>query len=1095
MKHAILLAALLGATLHGAAAADTEINLLQHGDFTPVVMHGKPSAARGWYLFDTPRGNFIRKNRTYISGEECFKLDFPGNGELFFRFTDPLAAPYRAEREFLSFGSRVGWPQPPARNYRFTGRIRFDRGQLRIGGKTMQPAPDWQRVDITTAAAPLQLSFRPAAGSSFGFADLKVVAEYPRIGGEIALPDGGRLTRFLLPEHASYTMRWSIALWRGWLWKLTGVALPVETVREVKAAPGAFAALPGEGEVPGGWRLTVNKNGITLVYGEENSIAPALFDYLRLGLGCAFYSQEYSKLPTEVKTLAAIDRVAKPKFHCFTGDRSWNAMSGGVVLPLLYSRNDVDYYHLFEPRNDHILNVVLPLELYGKAHPEYFMMDRNGKRPYRHNPYRTNPCFSNPDASRIIHDELLNYAKGQTLGRQIIFEVGDVGDHCLCPACVDFNGGKESNTDSQFDFANRFARSLAKTCPDMTLIRCAYMSRHRPPRKITKAEPNIHFIYCLTNFELPCTLHLDCEPNRRGLTEIAEWNRYAGGDRSRLGYQTYRDIRPLSFLRQAEYLNRFGSDTLYMFNWKGFSVAIPWIVGRWNLGEDGQKLVEEFDLNYYGKGGRFVHEINLLVDEYARNYKHKPGDEKPKRRFTHYGIWGGDPETVTCLDRATLDRVYDLFDKALTAVGDDRGARERILAEKRHYIAEDLVRYNRFICRTPAELNAFAARLSDLIRMARECPKAFRDVMPNIHGRRFVAEVSGIGIPNTGKFWAMEPVAEKFLRNPAAMLQANTKQIPGGCYFSPLTLRCDRAPLVYNYQCPARTAAMLSRPGLSASTLRANLVLDRAPEAPTFLAIEGIDDDKPGRTAFRIAVNGAEIHSGPNAFPEKTWGRMAFSIPAGVLKHGENEILIANTTPDLPSRSVSFADDERGKTDPKWGWLGISELYWLDPNGEFRKFLSGDPNAVWHCGAESPDYRPRGIVKAADGKVEIVGSKAKRTGVIFFGRNHKFPKLACAPGRSFKMKIAVSGTGTLRMTLWNYPTGTRFPLTGYVGSTRYRGEVISPAFRLEPETRTFECELKPGKAAGMVIPGFHVEGDGHAIVTACEIDLAPADKP
>ena len=35
--------------------------------------------------------------------------------------------------------------------------------------------------------------------------------------------------------------------------------------------------------------------------------------------------------------------------------------------------------------------------------------------------------------------------------------------------------------------------------------------------------------------------------------------------------------------------------------------------------------------------------------------------------------------------------------KALAAVGDgDPGARERILVEKRHYIAEDLIRYNRF---------------------------------------------------------------------------------------------------------------------------------------------------------------------------------------------------------------------------------------------------------------------------------------------------------------------------------------------------------------------------------------------------------------
>ena len=1099
MQHFLLLAALLGGTL--LAAADTPINLLQTGKFEPVIMHGKPSAARGWYLFDTPRENYIKKSRSYISGEDCFKLEFGPDGTFAFRFTDPLAAPYRETPAFLTFGSRVGWPPPPARFYRVTGRIRCEGGKVVIGGRTLKPAPEWQQVDFQTTYAPQQIRFMPTAGGAyFGFADLDVAAVYPKVGGEIALPDGGKLTRFLLPENASYLVRWSVALWRGWFWQLTGVALPIETVKEVKPTPGAFAAVKGKVEVPGGWQLTVGKNGISLVYGEETSIAPALFDYLRLGLGCAFYSKDYQKLPPEpVKALAAIDRVAKPKFRYFTGDRNWNAMSGGVTLPLIYTRNDVDYYHLFEPRNDHILNVILPMELYFKSHPEYFMMDRTGKRPYRYYPYHTNPCFSNPEASRIMHDELLNYVKGQTLAKQIIFDVGDISDHCLCPQCIAFNGGKESNTDSQFDFANRFARTLAKEFPDMMLTRGAYMSRHLPPRKITKTEPNINFGYCLTNFVLPCTLHLDCEPNKKGLAEIELWNRYAGGNASRLGFLTYRDIRPIAFLRQAEYINRFGTGSLYMFNWKGFSDAIPFVVGRWNLGEDPQKLVEEFDLNYYGAGGKYIHEINLLIDEYARNYKHKPGDENPKRYFTHYAIWGGDPETITCLDRATLDRVYALIDKALAAVGDsDPGARKRILAEKRHYIAEDLIRYNRFACKSKAELDAFAARLADLVRTARQHPEAYRNITPGVDARRFIAGVSGIAIPNTKKHWTQEEMAEKILKDPISLLQANPKKIPGGYYFNPLTLRGDRAPTVYNYQCPPRTEVPLSRPSIGTPAVRAILRLDRAPKAPSFLAVEGLDDDKPGRSTFRITVNGVEIHNGPNAFPDKSWGRMGFSIPAGVLKAGENEILIRDTTPDLPSRSANFSDDERGKNDPQWGWIGISEVYWLDPNGEFENALAGkEKKPLWHCGAESPQYRPRGTVNAGNGKLELIGGDAQRTGVIFFGHDHNLPKIAYTPGSKFRMKITASGEGVLRMGLWSYrgaPTpkkGSAFPLIGYAGKTNYSGATVSEPCRLTAEPQTFERVITPIKGAGLIIPEFFVEGKSRAVVTALEMEVLP----
>ena len=239
MKHRFLaLPAAICCGILACSAADTPINLLQYGKFQPIMMHGKPSAARGWFLFDTPRENYIKKTRSYISGEDCFKLEFGPDGEFTFRFTDPLAAPYRETPDFLTFGSRVGWPPPPARFYRVTGRIRCERGKAVIGGRTLKPSSEWQQIDFRTTYAPQQIRFMPTAGgASFSFADLNVAAIYPKVGGGIALPDGGKLTRFLLTENASYLVRWSVALWRGWFWRLTGVALPIETVDEVKPAP------------------------------------------------------------------------------------------------------------------------------------------------------------------------------------------------------------------------------------------------------------------------------------------------------------------------------------------------------------------------------------------------------------------------------------------------------------------------------------------------------------------------------------------------------------------------------------------------------------------------------------------------------------------------------------------------------------------------------------------------------------------------------------------------------------------------------------------------------------------------------------------
>ena len=287
MKKTFAFAAVFAAAL-GLAGADAEVNLVQQSTFKPVIMHGKPSAAFGWFLRDKPRIRFAAKTRKYLSGEGLFELKF-ADGAVTFAYPDPIHPAYVKTPETVNFCPRVASPTPPAKEYLISARVKFDRGKLTIPPlKTkLEPSGEWQTIRAVSPKPFDKFSFSPAAGASFSFADVKCLPVYPSIGGEISLPDGGKLTRFLLPENADYMTRWGIALWRGWLWKLTGVALPIETVKEVKPTPGAFALVKGEAK-EGGWHLVVNKAGIVLTGNDERVLSPALFDYLRLGLGCAF---------------------------------------------------------------------------------------------------------------------------------------------------------------------------------------------------------------------------------------------------------------------------------------------------------------------------------------------------------------------------------------------------------------------------------------------------------------------------------------------------------------------------------------------------------------------------------------------------------------------------------------------------------------------------------------------------------------------------------------------------------------------------------------------------------------------------------------
>ncbi|MDD5727448.1 MAG: DUF4838 domain-containing protein, partial [Victivallales bacterium] len=381
----------------------------------------------------------------------------------------------------------------------------------------------------------------------------------------------GKLTRLLLPKDASYLMRWSIALWRGWLWKLTGTALPIEITDDVKPAPGTFVAVKGK-TAPGGWQLKIDKNGIVLTYGEELAIAPALFDLLR-GLGYAYYAPdcvvELKSDPQRVLPLT--DKQVKPRYRYYFPQKfGAGCMNGGIYYRNIFTSNVVDYFHLPDPAMDHVLNVLMPREIYAESHPEYYMMDQHGKRVIEEWPGHDNPCFSNPEVIRICTENLIAYALNQPPRPELLFFVGDIQKHCVCPECVKRNHGTGSYSDVTMMFLNKVARGVARECPDMRVIYGAYFDMVEPPVAV-KPEKNICCSFALTYFEIPCTLHVDCELNRAGYEKLAKWTRLMGG-RERVGVMTYRDIRPLHSLKQLEFLNKYASRDL--FSWTGKATAL-----------------------------------------------------------------------------------------------------------------------------------------------------------------------------------------------------------------------------------------------------------------------------------------------------------------------------------------------------------------------------------------------------------------------------------------------------------------------------------------------------------------------------------------
>ena len=215
------------------------------------------------------------------------------------------------------------------------------------------------------------------------------------------------------------------------------------------------------------------------------------------------------------------------------------------------------------------------------------------------------------------------------------------------------------------------------------------------------------------------------------------------------------------------------------------------------------------------------------------------------------------------------------------------------------------------------------------------------------------------------------------------------------------------------------------------------------------------------------------------------------------MRAGENRIEFINITPDKPSRSARFPGDAvSGATDSQWGWITISEAYILDPNGDFRNYADGETarSVLWHFGNENTGGNKVGKASGGGGKVAINGAAGELTGIVAF-RDHKKPKLAVCPGNKVRMTVEASGTGKLKMRLWNYraykglPKEAEFPEYGYAGSGRALKVVDSEVFELGEKPRSFSCVLTPAPGAGVVIPRIFLDGPGKATVTKFEMEL------
>lgn len=944
------------------SAETTTVNLLAGGKFKPVMIQGECCGPQGWRVSDMKRfrNNFVRNRQSveYLLGRSFFSFK-PIKDGMTFIFKKGCSIDLRDENCGQQF-----W----APSFRFTGEIKLNSGQVTIEGKVYKNYPEWQTIEFSMPQfRTFYVKLEGETGSQISLRNFNITSEYGNKFGELKLPDGGVLKQIVVPANGTFLTFYNTEMWRGWLWKLSGTALEIKTIRSGEPVPKNSFYVTCNKNYPkldsGGYYLKVDKDGANLIVRRPQTIVSALYNYLReFGYRCYAIDDELIPQVNTNFVLKNVNEIRNPHLTAtlqrYNAPQAWynNSKNGGYdVGQLLAYTNDA--YELGWQRFVHTMDFLMPYGKYGKKHPEYFMQLKNGKRwTFAPGHSFRQACVSNPEVKKIIADRILGWMRStpERIYYPVVFDDGE--DFCCCENCKaeDPNPNDGSVSDLLVSLGNYVAERTRKEFPDKMVSILAYTgTTEKAPLRVVPGK-NVDVTYAIYQTSWKCRMHVNCACNF-GMKDLIDWSKIV--PKKNISFWNYGNGRDIKF-KTMEKVSEYGSGYLYqdvMDDCQLFCIA------RWNWGMKMDDAIKEFCHGYYGKAGDVMYASINYLDELAKKYKHTPED-KHKYLVTMFSSY---TPCKSVLGRKEFDKLYQFYSQALQLEKDNPKIRARILYRKIKHMISDFSKFPRASAKTKDESQMFAARAVDFIKSNQELYKISKmhihhDLNRNIGGgtkmgmQNFVNSYLGLQLPENNKLWTESDKVKKFLANPLKEMLTNAKKFDGGWVW-PISCIVGPNTINYSYQCAPRPAKVLCRASSKEHIASVVFELSNTNSLPEHLTlmVSGQDDEKPGRATYKVRINGRTVAEGKNIFLEHGWSSMYFSIPKGEFKKGENLIEFVNTTKDKSAgkEDVVYRDGAymgtRKKQDYSWGWICLSGISLFANDGNFTNWA---PPERWYKG-------------------------------------------------------------------------------------------------------------------------------------------------
>lgn len=307
---------------------------------------------------------------------------------------------------------------------------------------------------------------------------------------------------------------------RTWVKASSGVDLPLVTAptaerKHVFVGPNEWskkANVTADGLKPEGYRLRTIGDDVHIVGVDvhRGSLEPkrtsatqtgslsGVFDFLErcLGIQLLWHDTLGTIVPKQ-------ERVMIPELAIETAP-AW------TYRYLAYSPEDKCGQDMFARRlrlghshtvtHSHAWHQIMPVEKYGKDHPEWFAEIEGKRKPeYYLERHGGQVCTTNPEVIEVFAKAAIDYFNEHPDRDMFSVSPNDGGGFCTCAKCRALDNGTRPDgrpiiTDRLITFYNAIADHVAKVHPTKLLGAYAYSYYREPPQKV-KPHPNLYLVH------------------------------------------------------------------------------------------------------------------------------------------------------------------------------------------------------------------------------------------------------------------------------------------------------------------------------------------------------------------------------------------------------------------------------------------------------------------------------------------------------------------------------------------------------------------------------------------------------------------------